>query len=690
MNGHASAIFPHHLAELERSGIKYETAVANSIYSEGNTRELARLLNRKNYSAKCGSGLVFPYRGPTGSIEQYRVKPVRPPMMGGKPVKYLSPVGATPRAYFPAGVREAIAGGSVEIIITEGEKKSIAATQAGFICIGLPGVSTWHPPKSTVPLPELSAINWMGRTAFIIFDSDASENANVREQVLQLAAALQRCGAVVKAVWLPSGPDGAKMGLDDYLLAHGSGTLRKLMDEAEAPEAPDPATMKLSAGEVDPADVAFRYDAKLASRLKFYGGEFYYHVDGGYRPVAYEDIRARLVDYMAGEFNHVRRDHVGNVLEHFKARTLIPSHLEMPCWLEPSKGDWPAIECVAMKNGVVHLPSLASGGEYLRPATPRFFTTASVGYAFDATPEPPAAWLEFLHSLWGDDEQSIQTLQEFMGYCLTPDTRQQKLLLIVGPKRSGKGTILRVTRAMVGAGNVAAPTLSSLAERFGCWSLIGKTLAIVSDARLSGRADQAVITERILSITGEDAQTIDRKNLQPITTKLSTRFIIVTNELPRLGDASGALVSRMVLLRTPNSFYGREDHGLTDRLLGELPGIFMWAALGWESLRRRGRFVQPDNALEMLSELSDLSSPISAFVRERCEIDPELTVPVDGLYAAWKSWCEASGKVHVSDKATFGRDLSACVPSLHRGRRRNGEDGERVPTYFGIGLRVGF
>ncbi|MCZ6737546.1 MAG: hypothetical protein O7B77_06175, partial [Actinobacteria bacterium] len=48
------------------------------------------------------------------------------------------------------------------------------------------------------------------------------------------------------------------------------------------------------------------------------------------------------------------------------------------------------------------------------------------------------------------------------GYALTQDTRQQKLFLIVGPKRSGKGTIARVLTAMVGADNVCNPTLASL------------------------------------------------------------------------------------------------------------------------------------------------------------------------------------------------------------------------------------
>ena len=63
--------------------------------------------------------------------------------------------------------------------------------------------------------------------------------------------------------------------------------------------------------------------------------------------------------------------------------------------------------------------------------------------------------------------------------------------------------------------NYAAPTLASLGERFGLASLIGKSLAIISDARLSGRSDQQVIVERLLSITGEDGQTIDR-NTNPL------------------------------------------------------------------------------------------------------------------------------------------------------------------------------
>ena len=95
--------------------------------------------------------------------------------------------------------------------------------------------------------------------------------------------------------------------------------------------------------------------------------------------------------------------------------------------------------------------------------------------------------------------------------------------------------------------------------------------------------------------------------------------MLLTNELPKLTDSSGALPGRMILLRLTQSWYGNEDTALTDRLLAELPGILLWAIAGWQRLRDRGHFVQPDAGKELIGELADLASPVGAFrPRLRC------------------------------------------------------------------------
>ena len=66
--------------------------------------------------------------------------------------------------------------------------------------------------------------------------------------------------------------------------------------------------------------------------------------------------------------------------------------------------------------------------------------------------------------------------------------------------------IARVLAALIGRKNVAGPTLNSLGGEFGLAPLIGKTLAVISDARFAGK-DASVVVERLLSISGEDALT---------------------------------------------------------------------------------------------------------------------------------------------------------------------------------------
>jgi putative DNA primase/helicase len=78
-------------------------------------------------------------------------------------------------------------------------------------------------------------------------------------------------------------------------------------------------------------------------------------------------------------------------------------------------------------------------------------------FEFDARASAPREWLAFLKKLWPNDPETIGTLQEWFGYLLTPDTRQQKILFLLGPKRSGKGTIARVLGELVGATNFAGP-----------------------------------------------------------------------------------------------------------------------------------------------------------------------------------------------------------------------------------------
>ena len=350
-----------------------------------------------------------------------------------------------------------------------------------------------------------------------------------------------------------------------------------------------------------------------------------------------------------------------------------------PCWIAGDAAASPT-ELVACANGLLHLPTRT-----MLPATPRFFNLNAVPYSYDPHAARPTQWLQFLNQVWPNDPEAIAALQELFGYMLTPNTSQQKIFLIVGPKRSGKGTIARVLTEMLGAENVTGPTLAGMAGQFGLQSLIGSLAAIVSDARLGGKTDSALVAENLLRISGEDRIEVARKNLPSLTLRLGTRFVLLTNELPRIADASGAMASRFVILTMTESFFGREDPGLTARLLRELPGVLVWAVDGWHRLTVRGHFIEPKSSAGAAQELADLGSPLSAFVRDECQCSPAAEVEVGALFSKWREWCVRQGMTHAGTLQTFGRDLHAAFPSITQARPRAG--GERVRVYRGIAVR---
>jgi putative DNA primase/helicase len=91
-------------------------------------------------------------------------------------------------------------------------------------------------------------------------------------------------------------------------------------------------------------------------------------------------------------------------------------------------------------------------GELLRH-TPAYFSVNALPFAYQPAAVEPREWISFLAQLWPEDQAAIDTLQEMFGLLLTGDTRHQKAILIVGPMRSGKGTIARVLMKLLGQDN---------------------------------------------------------------------------------------------------------------------------------------------------------------------------------------------------------------------------------------------
>ena len=214
----------HHRADLLASGLSDKQIHACGFYTESDPAAVAKLLRWEHPATVLGPCLCIPYYNADGKPSSYtRAKPSHPRLKDDKPIKYESPVGEPNRLYIPPATRTKITDANIPLVIAEGEKKSAAADQHGIACVGLVGAYGWcqkreadadgqkHGERKLVP--DLEAIPWVGRTVYVIYDSDAATNPKVLQAESHLVTALQARGAVVYVVRLPVGKGGAKVGL---------------------------------------------------------------------------------------------------------------------------------------------------------------------------------------------------------------------------------------------------------------------------------------------------------------------------------------------------------------------------------------------------------------------------------------------------------------------------------------------
>ncbi len=232
---------PNHRDELvQGSGISPEVIAARGAYTAQSPAEL-EALGYKGDQAQLVPALVLPVHSLNGWKPTYVIKPDKPrpdthrdgtpkikPDGTPKMRKYEYAAGSPNRLDVPPGTQAVAEDPSVPVLITEGIKKVDKATAAGYHCIGLGGVWSWlgkHDTPYGMPLPDFGYFAWKGRRVAIVFDSDVAVNKNVCEARRRLKLFLESLSAVVLFIDLPPAADGAKMGLDDYLVTNPNARL---------------------------------------------------------------------------------------------------------------------------------------------------------------------------------------------------------------------------------------------------------------------------------------------------------------------------------------------------------------------------------------------------------------------------------------------------------------------------------
>ncbi|NNJ26482.1 phage/plasmid primase, P4 family [Alienimonas chondri] len=687
--GDDDPLLPRHRKELEEgAGLSAATIAEIGFYS-ASPIDAAGLLNWPNPNPDLGHALVTPYPGADGHVQLKFDRPRKD--KDGKPIKYESPVGSTARLFVPPDAADAFISPKEPVVITEGAKKAAKATQEGVATAGLAGVSMFKAKGERKLMPDLEAIDWVGRPVTIVFDSDGRTNRSVRQAAASLAELLEAAGAEVKALFLPPGPNGGKVGMDDFLLAHPVEELQALIADAGPPESIEDAGRR-KAGLVDPEELG---GVILVSRavdgvpgVWVRDGKIYQWDENRFVDVSDDEFKLRSVTTLKPHFVEVRPQVVSGAVMHAKADALMPRGVGEGDWIvgDPPDGWADPAEVFPAANGLLHLPSFAAQAPCLVDHTPRRFTRWVSPVPYDSTAARPETWLRFLHDqLFPGRPESVRVLRQYAGYLLMSQALFQKMLMLIGPGRSGKGTIMWVFESLLGPEMRSAVPLKKLGGQFDGADLLDKRLLLIGDLRLpTDRRSREAPIEMLLSLSGGDPITFDRKYKEPVTARPPVRIVIASNELPVLPDPSGVIASRFVGVKFTESFAGSEDPHLKDKLRPELPAILNWALAGYLDLIETGRLAEPAGSDGLRAELEALASPVKAFVKEACVLGANEAVPAATLRELFNQWSADRGQPAL-DESEFGRQLKAAFPRVTGKQKRTGGN-KRPLHYFGVGL----
>lgn len=215
-------LLPQHNRLIRASAISDEVRDARGYWSATSESELVPLGFSK-YQRHVPS-LVVPVRTTDGRVAFNQIRPDEPrkDYRSGKIIKYDTPPGSRMVLDVPPTIRHLLTDPLVPLVITEGARKADAAASVGLCGVALLGVNSWrgtNAKNGKAALPDWNDVALNGREVYIAFDSDVTTKSEVQRALDELKSYLTLKQSKVSVIQLPAGPNGGKVGLDDYLAA---------------------------------------------------------------------------------------------------------------------------------------------------------------------------------------------------------------------------------------------------------------------------------------------------------------------------------------------------------------------------------------------------------------------------------------------------------------------------------------
>ena len=338
----------------------------------------------------------------------------------------------------------------------------------------------------------------------------------------------------------------------------------------------------------------------------------------------------------------------------------------------------PEADRIHLANGTLKLDGSFIEG---RPSIVR--SRLPVAYRPD---EPaPVRWLSFLDGLLYAED--IPTLQEFIGYCLIPSNKGQRMMVIKGNGGEGKSQIGAVLGALLGS-NMKDGSIGKISEnRFARADLEHILLCVDDDMRMEALRQ----TNYVKSIvTAQGKMDLERKGKQSYQGWMFVRLLAFSNgDLQALYDRSDGFYRRQLVLTTREKPAGRvDDPDLAEKMKAEVEGIFLWAFEGLQRLAANNfKFTESQRTRDNREAVKRDNNNVFDFLESEgyIRLKADCTISSKDLYEIYRMWCEENNLTPLKRRSFSDSVIASQTKyNLEYCNKITNAAGRRVWGFFGI------
>ncbi len=392
----------------------------------------------------------------------------------------------------------------------------------------------------------------------------------------------------------------------------------------------------------------------------------------------------RFAQFLKSEYNIVRIDnqlHIyedgiykgghgaieSKMIKHIPAlnkakRSEVIAYLELLC----DDAEMSGAEYIAFRNGVYNINT----GE-LVPFSPSLVILNKIDWNYN-----PAAYNADVDSMFtrlscGDDAVK-SLLCEAIGYTMYRRNELRKSFVLTGEKQNGKSTYLKLINYLLGRDNVTSLDLAELGQRFKPAELFGKLANIGDDIGDDFISNPAVFKK----LVSGDPVNVERKGENPFDLKCYAKFLFSANDIPRIKDKSGAVISRLVIIPF-NARFTKDDPDFDPFIIYKLTtenAMEYLINVGLEGLKRvlaAYSFTESDKVVRALAEYEENNNPILLFLKEIDKNDI-LNRSTRDIYSRYNLFC-AENNFNPMSNVEFSKTIKRRFDFEIKEKRVNGK-----------------